>query len=253
MVGNCLERWGICALVVVALTGGCALSWADEPPKPWDPAAGTAEIKGVVTLNGEAPKQKKVDMGSDPACQGMHAEPQLSETVVVGAGGALKNVVVTVTRGLERWTFTPPTTPAVLDQKGCVYLPHVLLVQVGQPIRVRNSDAMAHNVHGMPKQNTEFNFGQAKQGDENDVPLTTPEMAVKVKCDIHGWMNAYIAVVSHPFAAVTGEDGSFSLKGLPPGEYTVETWHEKLGKQTQTVTVGDKETKEIPFAYEGKK
>jgi plastocyanin len=240
------------ALVAVAVGACGAVARADETGRPWDPAAGTAEIKGTVTLNGKAPKRKPVDMGSEPKCGEMHPEPVLTESVIVGAAGEVKNVFVWVKEGLEGWSFQPPAEPIVLDQKGCLYSPHVMGVMVGQTFKIRNSDPFAHNVHGLPRQNSEFNYGQASQGTENDLTFPQAEVMMSVKCDIHGWMKSYLGVVPHPFFQVTGEDGVFSLKGLPPGEYVIEAWHEKFGSAKQTVKVGDKESKPIEFAFEGK-
>ena len=236
-------------IVALVLGAWCAPVRADE--KPYDPAAGTAEVKGTVKLTGEAPKRKPLDMGSEPKCGEMHPEAPTSETVIVN-NGAIKNAFVYVKKGLEAWKFTAPKDPVVLDQKGCMYSPHVLGVMVGQPVQIKNSDELAHNVHGMPKQNSEFNYGQSKAGVSNDQVFTEPEVLVKLKCDIHGWMNCYIGVVAHPLFAVTGDDGSFVIKGLPPGEYEIEVVHEKLGKSSQKVTVGDKESKQVDFAFEGK-
>lgn len=240
------------ALLVLAFAAWGLEVRSDDAAKPFDPATGTAEIKGTVKFTGEAPKRKPVDMGAEAGCAAKHPEPQLSESVIVNGNGSLKNVFVYVKQGLEGYAFKPPADPVVLNQNGCMYVPHVAGVMVGQPFRILNQDDWAHNVHGMPKQNSDFNFGQPKAGVTNDVTFTTPEILVRVKCDIHGWMSAFVGVVSHPYFAVTGDDGSFSLKGLPPGDYVIEAVHEKLGKVTQNVKVGDKESKAVDFTIEAK-
>jgi plastocyanin len=167
----------------------------------------------------------------------------------VGSGGGLQNVFVYVKDGLGNRTFAAPATPVVLDQQGCHYVPHVVGIQVGQPMEIVNSDSTLHNVHALPKENGEFNQGQPLKGMKNVHTFTTKEVMVPFKCDVHGWMNAWVGVLDHPFYAVTGNDGSFSIKGLPPGTYTIEAWHEKLGTQTQMVTIGEKETKDVAMTF----
>jgi plastocyanin len=169
--------------------------------------------------------------------------------VVLGTNGALQNVFIYVKDGLGNLRFPVPSTPAVLDQKGCRYVPHVLGVQVGQPVEIVNSDPTLHNVHAVPATNQEFNTGQPIQGMKHMHTFSTTEVMVPFKCDVHGWMRAYIGVLDHPFYAVTGADGSFTLKGLPPGTYTVEAWHESLGTQTQSVTIGASERKDVGFIF----
>jgi hypothetical protein len=131
----------------------------------------------------------------------------------------------------------------------CRYTPHVFGVRVGQPLDITNSDPTLHNIHATPKNNAEFNQGQPIQGMKTTKTFTTPEVMVPFKCDVHGWMNAYVGVLDHPYFATTGTDGKFSLKSLPPGTYTIEAWHERLGAQTQSVTIGAKETKEVNFTF----
>ena len=212
---------------------------------PVDPAT-AATVTGHVTFTGTAPASQPISMASDPRCTNPGA---VTETVVTGANGALQNVFVYVKDGLGNLAFPVPTTPVVLDQKGCQYRPHVFGVQVGQPIEILNSDATLHNIHAWPMTNQEFNVGQALQGLRHTHTFTTKEVMVPFKCDVHKWMNAYVGVLDHPFHAVTQPDGSFSLKGLPPGTYTLEAWHETLGTMTQSVTVGAKETKDVAFSF----
>jgi hypothetical protein len=142
-----------------------------------------------------------------------------------------------------------PSEPVVLDQKGCHYQPHIFGVQVGQPVQIVNSDSTLHNVHGVAKVNSEFNTGQPIQGMKFTHTFSAKEVMVPFKCDVHGWMNAYAGVLDHPYFAVSAADGTFTLKGLPPGTYTIEAWHEKLGTQMQSVTIGAKETKDVAFTF----
>jgi plastocyanin len=178
-------------------------------------------------------------MDSDPLC--MPEGPQTSEVLIVGPGNGLQNAFVYVKDGLgAEHKFTAPQTPVVLDQKGCKYTPHVFGVQVGQPVIIVNSDPTLHNVHAVPKANAEFNFGQAMKGMKTTRMFDKPEVMVPFRCDVHGWMASYGGVLEHPYYAVSNADGTFEIKGLPAGTYTIEVWHEQLGTQTTKVTVDGK-------------
>lgn len=236
--------------VLAAACGGGTEETAGPPPpteNPVDPAtAGT--ITGRVTFAGTAPSLPPQRMDADPNCvqQGGTAP---DESIVLGADGALRNVFVYVKDGLGSLRFPVPSTPVVLDQKGCRYVPHVLGAQVGQDVEIVNSDPTLHNIHAVPMSNREFNTGQPLPGMKHTHRFTAREVMVPFKCDVHPWMHAYIGVLDHPFFAVTSTDGSFELKGLPPGTYTVEAWHETLGMQTQMVTIGAKETGTVEFSF----
>jgi len=169
--------------------------------------------------------------------------------VLAGSGGTLQNVFVYVKDGLGDRVFPVPATPVVLDQKSCRYVPHVMGIQVGQTLDILSSDNTLHNVHAMPERNREFNQAHQLAGIKHTHVFSTKEVMIPFKCDVHKWMNAYIGVLDHPFYAVTGANGTFELKGLPPGMYTIEAWHEKLGTQTQTVTVGEKQTSDVAFTF----
>jgi len=215
-----------------------------------DPAtAGT--IMGHVALNGNAPTMMAIDLSSEQTCA-HHAEtnPVMTENVVVNDNGTLKNVFVYVKSGLENMNFPAPSTPVVLDQVGCQYVPHVIGLQVKQPLLIKNSDeGVLHNIHATSEVGNRFNFGMPKVM-ETTKEFKKPEVMVKVKCDVHGWMNSYIGVMDHPYFAVTGDDGSFEFPALPPGDYVIETWHEQYGTQTQNVTVAAKESKDLTFTYD---
>ncbi|MBI2816671.1 MAG: carboxypeptidase regulatory-like domain-containing protein [Acidobacteria bacterium] len=217
---------------------------------PVDPAT-AAEITGTVSFEGQAPSRVRIRMDAVPACTEASKEPVFSEEVVVNDNKTLRDVFVYVKDGLGNRTFPVPATSAVLDQKGCWYRPHVLGLMTGQKLNVKNSDPTNHNVHPIPTQNREWNESQPPQAADLAKDFARPEVMIPVKCNVHPWMKAYIGVVPHPFFAVTDEQGSFSLQGLPPGDYTIEAWQEKYGTQEQKITVGPKESKAITFTYKG--
>jgi plastocyanin len=244
----------VCALCVALSSaacggGGTTTDTAPQPgaavTNPVDPATVSA-IVGTITLQGTPPPNLSINMSSDPYC--MKAGAATTSTFVVSDGG-LENVFVYVKDGLGTLKFPVPSTPVVLDQKGCWYTPRVLGIQVGQSLDIVNSDETLHNVHATPMANREFNRGQGLKGLKSTTTFTTPEVMVPFKCDVHRWMNAWVGVLEHPFYAVSGKGGTFALAGLPPGTYTIEAWHEKLGAQTQMVTIGAKESKTITFAF----
>jgi plastocyanin len=195
------------------------------------------DVTGTIKWEGDAPKMKKLKMDADPVCSAAHTEPVLSETLVMGEGNTMANIVVTVKSGLPAGkSYDPPSDKAVLDQHGCVYHPHVLGVMAGQSIEIRNSDTVLHNVNAKATVNRGFNLGMPKGMAPQDKVFTRAE-TVQLKCNVHPWMKAYIHVSDHPYFAVTGTDGKFTLKGLPAGTYEIEAWHEKAGTKTATVTV----------------
>ena len=213
--------------------------------------ANAATIAGVAKFEAAAaPKMPPLQMGADPFCASQHPTPALDEQVVVGAAGELANVIVYVKNPPAGNYPTPPAT--VLDQRGCKYIPHVNVVQVGQPIQIKNSDATLHNVHAMPKTNNGFNEGQPVQGMVSTKKFDKPEMTpFLIKCDVHGWMKSFMAVLPHPYHGVSQMNGTFNIANLPPGNYTLVAWHEKYGQQEQQVTVGASEQKAVTFTFKG--
>jgi hypothetical protein len=186
-----------------------------------------ASISGQVKVKGDVKKRKKIKMDADPKCAAMHAEPPLMEDIVVDGEGNVQWAFVYVKKGAEGKKPTDPQPPAVINQTGCHYEPHVLGIVVGQDLIIKNSDDLLHNIHALPFSNKEFNFGQPTKGLEEKKQFTTQEVMVKVKCDVHPWMSAWIGVLDHGFFAVTGPDGKYAIPGgLPDGKYTVEVWHE---------------------------
>ena len=216
---------------------------ATQAAAPIDPAT-VGSVSGVVKYDGAVPKPAKIDMSQDPACKGTNTV----ETLVVDNGN-LANAFVYVKDGLGDRTFDPPKDAAKLDQDGCKYHPHVLGIMTGQTLEVVNDDATTHNVHPTPKDNPEWNESQPPKAPPIDKTFARAEVMLPVKCNQHPWMKMYINVVNNPFFAVTGPDGKYELKGLPPGDYTIAAVQEKLGEQTQKVTIGPKESKTADFTF----
>jgi len=213
-------------------------------------AIAASTITGTVTFEGKAPTLNPLAMNADPACAKKHPAPVPSEALVLGTGNTMGNIMVYVTKGLPTGkTFPAPKTPVVFDQNGCQYKPHVVGVMVGQPYKILNSDGIVHNVHALPKINTPFNRPMPATVKEATVTFDKPEANFQIKCDVHPWMNAYVGVFTHPFFSVTSADGKFTISGLDPGTYEITAWHERLGTQTASVTVGASDTKTQNFTF----
>jgi plastocyanin len=210
------------------------------------PPAGSGTITGKVVYTGTPPKMKPIDMSKEPSCAKQHASPIMTENVTTGPGNALEFVVVYISAGDQG--STPGTAKVEFDQKGCQYLPHVLPMEVNQPLEIVNSDQTAHNIHPLAKTNQEWNKSQPPGTPPIETKYEKPEF-IAVKCNIHPWMHGYFAVMSTSHYSVSKNDGSFSLEGLPAGKYTVSAWHEQYGTQTQEVTVGAGESKSITFTF----
>jgi plastocyanin len=209
--------------------------------------AGT--ITGRVMFHGEAPVMPVIDMSSNPQCERQHRTPQKAETVIVNANGTLRNVFVWIRDGLPRARWTAPAEPVKLDQLGCVYRPHVLGIMQGQPLEILNSDPVNHNVHAECKINQPWNESQPPRAEHKMKQFDSEEILFPVTCSVHPWMRSYIGVSPHPFFAVTGEDGGFVLKGVPPGTYTIEAIHESYGKKDGKLTLAPSGMASIDFAY----
>jgi len=230
-------------------TGAVAQSKAGGASGP----TGNATVSGVIHFTGTAPANPKIDMSQESVCQAKYTSPPTDPQYVV-KDGKLGNVFVYVKSGLPNGaTYTAPSTPVEIDQQGCLYHPRIFGVMVNQEIVIKNNDAVLHNIKAVPKENRGFNISQPSAGMTSKRSFSTPEVMVPIECNVHGWMHAYVGVLSHPFFATSGEDGSFSIKNLPPGTYTIEAWHEKLGPQQATVTVGAGETKTADFTFSGPK
>jgi len=230
-----------------AAAGGNSASAPAAAPAaagPGSTVSGTATFAGTST-------DTPIAMNADPVCAGLHKEPVTTGKVVV-ANGKLANVFVYVKSGLPAGaTYPAPTTKAEINQQGCLYHPHVQGMMVNQGLVIKNSDPTLHNIHALPKTNAEFNIGQPFKGMATLKKFDKPEMPVRFKCDVHKWMGAYVGVLSHPFFSVTNDQGTFEIKNLPPGTYTIEAWQEKYGPQTQTVTISGAESKTVDFSFKG--
>ena len=256
-------------LLVLGYAAGCGGSQPadtarETPETGTDPGAPTVQegaqtaqdvggssITGTVTFAGQAPALRPLAMDAEPVCMKMHSgQPVPNEMLVLGDGNTMGNIMVWVSDGLPAGkTWPAPQTPVVLDQKGCQYVPHVMGIMVGQPYRILNSDGILHNVHTLPKINSSFNRGQPATVKEMTTTFPKPEAMLQVKCDVHPWMSAYIGVFTHPFYSVTGTDGKFTISGLDAGSYEITAWHEKLGTQTASITVGADDTQTHDFKF----
>ncbi|HTY57399.1 MAG TPA: carboxypeptidase regulatory-like domain-containing protein, partial [Bacteroidota bacterium] len=212
------------SFAIASLVAACAVS------------ASAGDVSGKVSFAGTAPKEARIMMNADPVCVKQHKTPVVGEEVVVNKNATLKNVLIYVKEGLGNKKFDPPSAKLEFNQQGCQYSPHVLGIQTGQELEIVNSDPTLHNVHSLSKENAQFNVAQPIKGMKLTKKFDKPEV-FKVKCEVHTWMGAYIGVFNHPYFAVTGDDGSFRLKNLPAGDYTIEAWHEKYGTQTMKVKV----------------
>jgi len=253
-------RLGLISVVACSLMAASACG--SSPAQNAAPAAATGKkvdaamagsIAGTVTFEGKPPAPEVIRVSSDMACVQDAGPNPASDAVLVANNGALQNVFIYIKEGLDpAYAFDTPTDPVVLDQKGCFYTPRVLGIRVGQPLDVSNDDPTFHNVHALPKMNMEFNQGLNVRGSRLRRTFTTAEVMMRFKCDVHGWMAAWVGVLPHPFFAVTGPDGSFDLKGVPPGTYTIEAWHERFGTKTAQVVVADHQTQTASFTFAAK-
>jgi plastocyanin len=219
--------------------------------EPSSASQGGASITGKIKFTGTAPRNRPIDMSEEAACKAKYkTTPPTEETVVAGSASALANVFVYVKSGLPaNAKYQAPSAPVVLDQDGCRYKPHVFGVMVGQTVEIRNSDPVLHNIKAVAKKNRPFNVSQPTAGMKTTRTFSAPEVMVNLECNVHGWMKAYAGVRPDPFFAVSGQDGSFTIKGLPPGTYEIEAWHEKFGTQTATVTVTGTESKTANLTF----
>ncbi|MFN7921350.1 MAG: carboxypeptidase regulatory-like domain-containing protein [Bryobacteraceae bacterium] len=215
-----------------------------------DPAtAGT--LSGKVSFTGAKPARKQIIMESEADCEKLHKGPVLDPAFQFNANGTLGNVFVYIKGGLEGKQFEPVTAPVQFDQKGCMFAPRVFGLRVGQPMQVSNSDPVTHNVHPLAEKNREWNQGQPPGTPAIERKFAAPEIMIPIKCNVHAWMRAYGAVMEHPYFAVTGDTGTFEIKNVPPGEYTLEAWHEKLPAQQAKVTVGPGGAVTADFTFKG--
>ena len=213
-------------------------------------AVAASTVTGTVTFTGKPPALKPLAMDADPACAKKHSKPVPAEMLVLGSGNTMGNVILWVSKGLPAGKkFPVPKTPVTLDQRGCVYVPHAMGIMVGQAYRILNSDGILHNVQTLPKINKSFNRAMPGTSKEATTTFEKPEPIFQIKCDVHPWMSAYIGVFTHPFFSATGADGKFTISGLDAGTYEITAWHERLGTQTASITVGASDTKTQDFKF----
>ena len=216
-----------------------------------DPAT-TGSITGTIHFAGKKPAPKVIDMSEDPACVEAHHGKAYDESLVVGANGSLGNAFIYVKKGLEGKNFEVPRTPVTIDQSGCWFRPRVLGIQTNQTLQVVNSDPVTHNIHPMAEINREWSHSQGPGDAPMNRRFVKPEIMIRVKCNIHSWMHAFIGVVDNPYYAISKEDGTFEIKNLPAGNYTIQVWQEKLGTQEQQVTVTAHNDTPTKFTFKGK-
>ncbi len=246
-----------CAALLLA---GCSGKVNTEPPNvaKSEPAYFTVDpptagsVTGTISYKGKRPAPKAIDMSEEPACVEAHQGKAYDESLVVNKSGKLANAFIYVKSGLEGKHFAIPPTPVTIDQRGCWFRPRVMGIQTGQTLQVIDSDPVTHNIHPMAVVNREWNHSQGA----GDPPIARrfikPEIMIRVKCTIHSWMHAFIGVLDHPYFAVSKDDGSFEIKNLPPGTYTIAVWQEKLGTQEQQLTVPPHGTAEANFTFKEK-
>jgi hypothetical protein len=245
-------------LIALALLAGCGTflagsvtAQAATGAKP-SQSAGTGQITGKIYFHGEKPALHPINLGKDSVCASLHTGSVYPQDGQVNADGTLPNAFIFVKQSSAKLPSTPPRAPASLTQKGCEYEPHVLGVMVNQPFEVINLDPTTHNIHVLAKTNREWNVSQQPGSPSVVRKFQHPEQMIPIRCNVHPWMKSYIGVVDNPFYAVTGKDGSFSLKGLPPGEYTLEVWTASFGTQERHLTVRAGETATADFTFENR-
>lgn len=239
-----------CVASAPIMTSPTVQAQADRAIYKTTGAEGT--LTGRILFEGEPPLNKRIDMSQDANCAKLAKNPRTEDFVMVN--GQLANVFVYVKGGeLARFAFETPSAAVVLDQQQCQFTPRVLGIQTGQTLTILNSDPTTHNVHPAPSVNPEWNRMQMSYGMPIETRFMRAETLIPVKCNQHPWMKAYVGALAHPFFAVSSKDGSFSIPGLPPGDYTLVAWHETLGEQTVQLLIGSMETKSIELIFTTRK
>jgi plastocyanin len=236
---------------LLLLAVAAAVSAAGPQSVALEAQGATGTIVGHVRLTAPAPPLPPIRMGADPQCNAAVGGKRVTQDYVVrSADGGLANVFVNVQGSFP--AAPAPAQPVTLDQRGCVFVPRMVGARVGQTLEVTNNDGTAHNVHSLSTRGNAFNVSQPRRGMTNKFPLKSEDVVLRVKCDIHSWMVAWVGVVPHPYFAVSGGDGSFNIARVPPGRYTIQTWHEAYGRLTRTVDVKAGQTATVDFSYTGK-
>ena len=238
----------IVAILLVLLSACRREEQQTRQPTPLDLSM-VGTVAGEVHFAGPVPPQTALALARWPECTAQHSGPIHAGDVLVRDDGRVENALVSVKEGLGERVFAAPDTPLVIDQQGCFFVPRVAAAQVGQPVRFLNSDALLHNVRGVPQRSEGWNVSLSTKGASWMTSVPTAEPVIAIKCDIHPWMVAYLGVFAHPYFAVTGPDGRFTLENLPPGSYVIEAWHERFGTRTAKVSLVAKEAKTIVFTF----
>ncbi|HEY6903822.1 MAG TPA: carboxypeptidase regulatory-like domain-containing protein [Candidatus Acidoferrales bacterium] len=247
------KTWAVGAAVVLAAgVSVLANSAAHAKSRKAAQGGGSGEIMGTVYFKGEAPRLRPIMMDKDPVCASLHPEGVLPEDGRVNTNGTLPNAFAYISKGAENFSGAAPTEPVTLTQNECEYVPHVLGIMVGQPLRVVSNDPTTHNIHIMPKAGHDFDVTQQPGSPAVSDKFSKPQIMVPVHCNIHNWMEAYIGVVTNPYYAVTGNDGTFQIKGVPAGSYTLSIWTATFGAQGREVTVRAGETASVDFTFGGR-
>lgn len=235
-------------LVIPLCLVAASFSAAPQQDKPmYKPTGGEATLVGTISFLGKPPEPFRIDTSADSVCEKF--DPLMTDWVVV-ENHKLANVVVYL-RGepLNTYSFETPSAGVTLEHKGCRYVPHVLALQTQQPLWVLNSDVTTHNTHPRPKNNREWNYSQPSGAAAITQRFESPELFIPFKDNQHPWEKAYVGVFSHPFFSVSATDGAYKISGVPPGQYTVVAWHEKLGEQTVDVFVAGSEQKTLDLTF----
>lgn len=252
-------RYGGYVLIAAAL-GFLLVSCGKKEEQPAETASAPASsgapvdastagsISGTIKLDGAPPAPHKINMAAEAYCVSQHPTPVNDQNAVTGPGGTLANAVVFISDDMSKYSFTVPSTPATIDQKGCMYSPHVVAMMAGQQLQVNNDDKTTHNIHPVPKNNQEWNESQPAGSPAIVKVFARAEQAIPVKCNVHPWMKAYIFTFPNPYFSVTGDDGKYTISNVPPGTYNVTVWSETFGSSSQSVTVGAKESKSQDFS-----
>jgi plastocyanin len=243
------------AISLIGCSGNNSRQSSDEAPPAANPGAQpvdkatTGSITGVINLEGTPPRAKNINMAAVPACAKQHEVPATTEEVVLGDNGALQNVVVYLKGDFSRYSFPTSTDPLKVDQKGCQYEPHVVALMTGEPLDVSNADGVSHNVNATAKLNRGWNQTQAPGAVSQSHQFSREEVAIAVSCNIHRWMRFYIAVIDNPYFQVTDKDGTFILKDVPPGTYTLTAWHELYGTKEQVIMVTPNKQQTVTMTF----
>lgn len=252
-----MKRWKLPLLPLMLIFAfACSRSQQTEnnarppvKPTPIDQST-VGEVTGTIYFQGPAPERLPILMGEDPACVKLHH----GQTVrvldgEVNGNGTLPNAFVYVEKGAEKYIFAPPSDPVVLHQEGCMYNPHVLGIMVGQELEVENNDPTTHNIHPMPSLNRQWNISQLPGAAALHERFAHVEVTIPVKCSQHPWMKCYIGVTVNPFYAVTGSEGTYTIKGMPAGTYTLGVWTATFGRQEKQITVAPEQTVKLDFTF----